>query len=225
MPFNTEYFFELFNTLDSDQAARWDWITRAITNARGPVPPIDSYPSIRGSQGLDWLPSTLPVRPKVFVSYHHRRDRVFYEEFCRVFADTYDVCHDDSVDREIDSDDSEYVIRRIRKDYLTGTSCTIVLCGAQTRWRKFVDWEIKATLDKQHGLIGVNLPNNPRDAWGCVHKPDRLQDNIDAGYAVWLDWSGLLIDGPSVLRAALQRARLAPRAYIRNGRGLRDRNG
>jgi hypothetical protein len=32
----------------------------------------------------------------------------------------------------------------------TGTSCTIVLCGAETPKRKFVDWEIKAILDKGH---------------------------------------------------------------------------
>lgn len=33
----------------------------------------------------------------------------------------------------------------------------MVLCGAEAPQRKFVDWEIKATLDKEHGLIGINL--------------------------------------------------------------------
>jgi len=49
-------------------------------------------------------------------------------------------------------------MRGIRENFITGTSCTIVLCGAQTHLRKYVHWEIKATLDKEHGLIGVNLP-------------------------------------------------------------------
>src|SRR5947207_2002675 len=117
------------------------------------------------------LSSNLDVKPRIFVSYHHGADRQYYDEFSRRFADSYDVCDDNSVARVIDSDNCEYVMRRIRERYLTGSSCTLVLCGAQTRWRKFVDWEIKATLDKQHGLIGVNLPTNPRDIVGRVHKP------------------------------------------------------
>lgn len=131
------------------------------------------------------------TRPRVFVSYHHAGDQWFYEEFSRLFHDTYEACQDNSVDRLIDSDDAEYVIRTIRENYITGTSCTLVLCGAETRWRKFVDWEIKATLDKQHGLIGIHLPTNPIALNGGIHKPDRLQDNIDSGYAVWSNWGTL----------------------------------
>lgn len=63
-------------------------------------------------------------------------------------------------------------MRRIRGDYLTGTSYTLVLCGKETPWRKFVDWEIKATLDKQQGLIGLGLPSNP-SLNGKVRVPDR----------------------------------------------------
>ena len=60
------------------------------------------------------------------------------------------------------SSSAEYVIRWIREGFITGPSCKVVLCGALTPQRKFVDWEIKATLDKDHGLIGINLPTNPR---------------------------------------------------------------
>lgn len=164
-------------------------------------------------------------KPKVFVSYHHGRDRRYYEQFSHAFSDSYDVCHDNSVDREIDSEDCDYVIRAIRENYVTGTSCTVVLCGAETRWRKFVDWEIKATLDKKHALIGVNLPTNPRDPFGGVHKPDRLQDNIDSGFAGWVEWNALIAGGPGMLRTALQAARLSSTGRIRNSRILRTRNG
>ena len=37
-------------------------------------------------------------------------------------------------------------------------------------------------------MICVNLPTNLRDTQGRVHKPDRLQDNIDSGYALWVEW-------------------------------------
>jgi len=113
-------------------------------------------------------------------------------------------------------------MRRIRENYITGTSCTIVFCGPQTRWRKYVDWEIKATLDKQHGLIGIKLSNNTPDQLGRWHKPDRLQDNIDSGYAVWTYWESLTIDH---LKVCIETANANPKNLIKNDRGMRSRNG
>ncbi len=165
-----------------------------------------------------------PTR-KLFVSYHHGGDRSYYDEFSRIFHDTYEACQDNSVDRLIDSSNSEYVIRRIREEYIVGTSCTIVLCGAETRWRKFVDWEIKATLDKCHALIGVHLPSNPRDILGNVHVPDRLKDNIDSRYALWVGWESLIANVPAELKFWIERAKLQPSVLIRNARPLRERNG
>lgn len=166
---------------------------------------------------------TQPVKKKIFVSYHHDNDQWYYNEFSRFFTNSYDAVQDNSLDRLIDSDDTDYVMRRIRENYITGTSCTIVLCGPETRWRKFVDWEIKATLDKQHGLIGVKLPTNHVNPLnGGCHKPDRLQDNIDAGYAVWTTWESLTIDH---LRACIEAANGKPASLISNSRTMRFRNG
>jgi hypothetical protein len=130
------------------------------------------------------------VKRRVFVSYHHFGDQYYYDEFARMFADTYNVVMDNSLERKIQSDDVEYVMRKIREEYVTGSSCTIVLCGLETPYRKFVDWEIAATLDKYHGLIGVKLPTVPVVNDGCS-KPDRLQDNINSGYAIWTWWEQL----------------------------------
>jgi Thoeris protein ThsB, TIR-like domain len=104
------------------------------------------------------------TKPGVFVSYHHRLDQPFYDEFSRIFCDTYDVVQDNSPERAKDSDDVEYIMRSLRENHISGTSCTIVLCGAETRWRKFVDWEIDATLDKQHCLDG-GLPKANIRLW------------------------------------------------------------
>ncbi len=106
-------------------------------------------------------PNQQQVKRKVFISYHHGCDQAYYDAFSKAFCDTYDVISDNSLEREIDSDDVEYVIQRIRNDYVTGSSCTIVLVGKDTWGRKYVDWEIKATLEKEHGLIGVVLPTVP----------------------------------------------------------------
>ncbi|MFQ5760980.1 MAG: TIR domain-containing protein [Acidiferrobacterales bacterium] len=170
------------------------------------------------------LRSTLLTRRSIFVSYHHDRDQAYYDSFSRIFCDLYGVIRDNSVDQELDSDNAEYVMRRIREKYITGTSCTFVLCGSETRWRKYVDWEIKATLDKEHGLIGVNLPYNPRDYMGRVNKPERLQNNIDSGYAIWIAWENLA-GGSSVLRSYVEQAIARPKSVIRNDRPMRSRNG
>jgi len=95
-------------------------------------------------------------RPRVFLSYHHAVDQPYYDAFSRTFHDRYETIRDNSRDRKIDSDVTDYVMRRIREEHVAGTSCTIVLCGLETRWRKYVDWEIKATLDKQHGLMPLD---------------------------------------------------------------------
>lgn len=174
-----------------------------------------------GGLGQNWL-SLLPKKRSIFVSYHHNRDQYYYNEFSRLFSDTYDVIRDNSVDRIIDSDDPEYVMRRIRENYITGSSCTIVLCGPETRWRKYVDWEIKATLDKNHGLIGINLPHNPKYFLGRVHKPDRLQDNLDSYYALWMDWGQL---NAHSLKSYIELAIDSPKILINNGRELRRING
>lgn len=166
---------------------------------------------------------TQPIKRKIFVSYHHDSDQLYYNEFSRFFSDQYETIQDRSLDRLIDSDDVEYVMRRIREKYITGTSCTIVLCGPQTRWRKYVDWEIKATLDKRHGLIGINLPNNiPSPINGGCHKPDRLQDNIDSGYAVWTNWESLT---EAHLQSCIEIANGKSTNLIINNRIMRSRNG
>lgn len=165
------------------------------------------------------------TRRSVFVSYYHDRDQAYYDEFSRVFSDLYGIVKDNSLYRLIDSDDSEYVMRRIREEYITGTSCTIVLCGPDTPWRKYVDWEIKATLDKEHGLIGVNLPHNPQNHLGCYYVPDRLHDNINSGYALWVMWSNLIRGGVATLKSWVELAITREKPLIRNARPMRERNG
>ena len=170
------------------------------------------------------LTEALTTRRKVFLSYHHDNDQWYYNQFSQVFHATYEAVQDNSLDRAIDSDDPEYVMRRIRDNCITGSSCTIILCGSATPWRKYVDWEIKATLDKQHGLIGVNLPSNPLTPQGLYIVPDRLHENIVSGYALWLQWSNLTL-GPDALKLAVEHANAKDRGLIRNGRDLRQRNG
>jgi hypothetical protein len=149
-----------------------------------------------------WMPPPKPVKRKVFISYHHRGDQAWFDYFTTLFGDRYEVFYDRSLDGGIRSDDAEYVNRTIREDYIVGSSTTIVLCGAETGKRKYVDWEIHSTLHHQHALLGIALPTAMRDDQGRILIPSRLYANIQTGYAHWMSWS----DNPQVLQGGMEAA-------------------
>ena len=126
------------------------------------------------------------AKHKVFISHYHADDdevKKFIDYFCeekdiftpKVVGDDYDTT--------INSNDSDYIMRRIREDYLADSTVTIVLIGKETAKRKYVDWEIASTIrndknNKRSGLIGIYL-----DGKSDSNIPSRLQDNINTGYA------------------------------------------
>lgn len=148
-----------------------------------------------------------PAKPRVFVSYHHERDQAYYDWFATLFADGYEIVTDASIARRIDSDDVDYQQQVIREQHVTGSSVTIVLCGAETWKRRWVDWEIHMTLNRGHALLGIVLPTATRNAAGQVIVPDRLHANIGSGYAHYIDWT----EDPGVLRAAIDAAKAMAR--------------
>jgi hypothetical protein len=137
---------------------------------------------------------------RIFLSYHHQ-DELEAEVFCRRYEHLFDEIRrlgipDEDEEQEladrVDSNDAEYVMRRIREKYIAGTSCTVVLIGKCTWARRYVDWEIAATLrnnkdDPRGGLIAVQLRSAAENGWATL--PPRLQRNIirengaDVGYA------------------------------------------
>lgn len=179
---------------------------------------MTSYP---GYPGTSLLFSGITKR-RIFASYHHGGDQAYYDAFSRLFHDTYETIYDNSLERKVDSDNAEYILRKIREDYLTGTSCTVVLVGRDTWGRKFVDWEIEATLSKEHGLLGLQLPSLPivNDR---VTIPDRLNDNIQSGYALWMRWD-YLATNPSILPTWIEQANVRDKSLIRNSRIRRYRS-
>jgi|WetSurMetagenome_2_1015567.scaffolds.fasta_scaffold70499_3 hypothetical protein len=163
-----------------------------------------------------------PAKPRVFVSYHHDNDQCYADRFTRLFDSSYDVLTDRSLREPIKSADPDYTYQRLRDDFISGSSCTIVLCGSETCNRKYVDWEIKATLDKHHGLLGLLLPTHRPSFDGSYVVPNRLYDNIQSGYAHWMSWTDnvhLMVIG---INAALERAKNT--RLIVNSRSMMGRN-
>jgi hypothetical protein len=163
------------------------------------------------------------VRHHVFISYHHRSDQAFYETFSGTFHDTYESITDRSLERAVDSDNTDYVRWKISQNNIKGSSCTLVLVGAETWGRKYVDWEIEATLEMGHGLIGVQLPTLPVNSNGKVSVPDRLHDNIASGYALWETWANIT-SSLAQLDAYITAAKAKDNKLIVNSRDRRLRN-
>lgn len=131
-------------------------------------------------------------RRKVFISYH-RADlnevRGFLDHFGRfdTFIHRAVATMPEDV---INSTNPDYIMSRVRQDYLQDSTVTLVLIGRCTWARKFVDWEIQSSLRQgdtvtPNGLLGVVLPSvnqNPR-------APNRLAINLAAppaeSYARW----------------------------------------
>jgi hypothetical protein len=124
------------------------------------------------------------IRRKVFISYHHAD-----QDAANAFVDHFDDVSDVFIRRGlgigmapdiVNSRNPEYVMTQIRRRYLQDTSVTIVLIGRCTWARRYVDWEIQASLRRPalglpNGLLGIKLPSYRGGLY-----PDRLNRNLKA---------------------------------------------
>lgn len=128
------------------------------------------------------------VRRKVFLAYHHSNQREV-EDFVTRWCNTEKVfipkvLGATGIDDLINSSNPEYVMSQIRTRYLGDSTVTIALIGKCTHSRRYVDWEIKASLrrtqsEPPNGLIGILLPSQGNKA----HLPERLKSNWEVGEA------------------------------------------
>jgi hypothetical protein len=121
-------------------------------------------------------------RRKCFISYY-AGDTAEVDRFLADFQDAFipKVIGVTDQDDFIDSTDSDYVMSKIREKYLGDSTVTICLIGSCTHSRRYIDWELKATLRQgsytPNGLLGVMLPSRGKYA----HLPPRFSDNLSAG--------------------------------------------
>jgi phage tail protein X len=163
-------------------------------------------------------------KPKLYIGYDHYADGPYFEGFRRLYGSLYEPIRDNSLAREIDGDDAEDFLRQAKDGAMQGCAAAVILCGARTHLGKFVDWEIKAALDRKLSLIGIILPTNPGEAEGKPWLPQRLQANFDGGFAVLCRWQELAstqVDFGTRFRFALAQ----PTHRIDNSLPLRSHNG
>jgi len=118
---------------------------------------------------------------KCFISYH-AADKKAVDDFCENFGGSFIRRGIQMEDDIIDSNNTNYVMQRIRQLYLQDSTVTIVLIGRCTWARRFVDWEVQASLRQPkdgypNGLLAIQL-------WeSYTTLPIRVKLNVDSGYA------------------------------------------
>jgi hypothetical protein len=163
-----------------------------------------------------------------FISYHHNNDQDYLEELRELKMGM--KFSDYSLKLDIGHLEWETIYRKIRAK-MRLCSVTIVLVGSRTGHREWVDWELWASLRpythpfdpnksfKPNGLLVIYLPVN----WS--HSiPDRLQDNIDSGYAVEMNWEDVF--NKKVFQSKIRKAynRRSQESLIDNRRKRQEGN-
>lgn len=80
---------------------------------------------------------------------------------------------DESVRAPIDSQDAEYVMRRIREK-INRTSVTVCLISEDTYKSKWVDWELKESDEKSNTIIAMALKGVERAVLPALIKEKNL---------------------------------------------------
>lgn len=157
---------------------------------------------------------------KVFVSYHHSNDQQKADYLRKAYGDNNTLL-DSSLDKAYKCSPDDKILAAIRKNHLKDSTVTIVLIGSETANRKWIDWEICASLRpygsrSRNGLLGIYLPT-------AGETPARLQDNIDSGYAVTMKWENISRQLQSKIDEAYKNREKID--LVRNSIKRRDRNG
>jgi hypothetical protein len=160
-----------------------------------------------------------------FVSYHHDRDQKYISKLREVITEMRVA--DYSLKDDIGHLTDNTIYNKIREKMRT-CSVTVVLIGERTGHRKWIDWEIWASLRgyahpydqfksfKPNGLLAIYLPTNSHSI------PNRLQDNIDSGYAVSMNWNNLEGDFESKVNYAYWNRTKVPYKIENSRERMRD---
>jgi len=126
------------------------------------------------------------IKRRVFIS-HYKGDHIEVDVFIDKFANqagifTPYVLGANDNDDFIDSTNPSYVMQQIREKYLKDSSVTLVLMGNCTHSRRYVDWEIKSSLQQgstlPNGLVGIILPSSGKNAY----LPPRFEANWNSSH-------------------------------------------
>lgn len=166
------------------------------------------------------------TRHKCFLSYRVT-DVEEVEEFLDDFGSEF-IPRSIGVTAEddfIESDDDEYIKRRIRKLYLTDSTVTILLVGSCSWSRKFIDWELSSSLrndsaNRRNGLLAISLPSAESSRLPLRVKDNWVYKEPTLSYALYKKYPKSANALRTHIESAFQ-ARTEKAALVDNSRSLR----
>ena len=134
------------------------------------------------------------MRHKCFISF--KTEDSGYKKEIQKWCDNNKIdMIDKSLDTPINSNDEDYIMRKIREDYLSSSTVTIVLIGQHSAenlgWynQRFIKRELQASLyngegNTRNGILGVVLPSMYDEIYkgrfvceNCGHTHNRVMMN------------------------------------------------
>jgi len=122
----------------------------------------------------------------VFVSYAHHLDQDAADDFRETFSIERNAFSDRSLsNQDLSHLTDETIKNRYIRPKIKNSSVTIILIGAKTGGRWWIDWEIyyslmKTTGNERNGLLGIRIPFKEH------RMPNRLNKNLNMGKII--DW-------------------------------------
>lgn len=168
-------------------------------------------------------------RLKCFISYYHDDDKKYVKKLRKIYEQI--VVSDYSLDTDLSTNTSDEQIYENIKFRMNNCTVTIVLIGENTGRRKWVDWELWASLNpfisktikhrdtfRPNGILAVYLPGKKHSI------PKRLQDNINSGYVIKMHWNSITNTKALVKKLVIADGRRRCISLINNSRRKMKRN-
>lgn len=124
---------------------------------------------------------------KTFFSFHYQRDiwRVNVVRNSGVVIGQAAAGFKDASLWEEAKKKGDAAIKKMIDNALLGTTVTVVLIGARTAGRKYINYEIQKSIERGNGILGIYI-HNIKDQNGNIDiKGDVPKKLLDGGYKVY----------------------------------------
>lgn len=125
---------------------------------------------------------------RVFFSFHYQRD-IWRANVVRksnvVIGSAAAGFHDASLWEEAKKK-GDAAIKKMIDDALQNTTVTVVLIGAKTAGRKYINYEIEKSVERGNGVIGIHV-HNIKDSGGNIDEKGEVPRKlVQGGYSVYV---------------------------------------
>lgn len=128
------------------------------------------------------------AKRRIFISFDHDdTDKVNSFLGLRNILDNFEF-YNHKLDREVESNNIDYVKRVIREKYIKPASVCVVLIGNDSWHSDWITWEIKECLQQGMGILGIHLKDTSGKVPAIVpqgHVGDWQPDK----FSEWIEWA------------------------------------